>query len=150
MAVVEIAKVTDSLIVSFSGGRSSAVMTKLLLDRYGHKLDIQVIFANTGAEHPKTLDFVHQCDQFWGFNTTWIEGVYSSTKGIGPRHKVVDYESASRDCGAFREYLTAYQSPHQILSCTRDLKIRPIQNWMKSQGYDNSTPTRTTKLKERK
>lgn len=142
MAAVSIDEITGPLIISFSGGRSSAVMTKLLLDRYSEKLDIHVVFANTGSEDPATLDFVRDCDLHWGFNTTWIEGVYSLVKGIGPRHKIVDYETASRDHEPFRSFLSSYQSDHAILQCTKALKIRPVQSWIKSLGLDaNHTPT---------
>ena len=141
MPVVGIDSISNSLIISFSGGRSSAVMTKLLLDKYGNRLDINVLFANTGCEHPETLEFVRKCDEIWNFGTIWLEGQYNSTRGIGPKSKVVNYETASREGRPFREYLEAYQSPHQILSCTRDLKIRPIQHWMRENGYSNRTTT---------
>ena len=47
-------------VVSFSGGRTSAYMLRLLLDKYNGKLppDCHVVFANTGKEDEKTLRFV--------------------------------------------------------------------------------------------
>lgn len=48
------------LIVQFSGGKTSAYMTRRLLDA-GHTP--LVIFENTGRENNETLDFVHECDQ---------------------------------------------------------------------------------------
>lgn len=44
--------------ISFSGGRTSAYMTKMLLDNFNDKYDFIVTFANTGMEHNKTLDFI--------------------------------------------------------------------------------------------
>jgi len=61
--------------VSFSGGRTSAYMTKLLLDNWSDRYDFIVTFANTGLEHPKTLEFVRNCDDHFGFNTVWLEAV---------------------------------------------------------------------------
>lgn len=59
------------LLISFSGGRTSAYMTKLIMDKQIKLLnDFKpfVVFANTGCEHPKTLEFVQKCDEVfnWG------------------------------------------------------------------------------------
>ena len=55
--------------ISFSGGRTSAYMTKLLLDNFSDKYNFIVTFANTGMEHEKTLEFIHNCDLNFNFNT---------------------------------------------------------------------------------
>jgi 3'-phosphoadenosine 5'-phosphosulfate sulfotransferase (PAPS reductase)/FAD synthetase len=47
--------------VSFSGGRSSAMMAKIMIDNYP-KDELIFTFANTGRELPETLDFVNECD----------------------------------------------------------------------------------------
>jgi len=68
--------------ISFSGGRTSAVMTKLILENYPD-VEKVVTFANTGAEHPKTLEFVNNCDKYWGFNTYWLEAKVNPEQGEG-------------------------------------------------------------------
>lgn len=55
--------------ISFSGGRTSAYMTKMLIDNLGDVYDFIVTFANTGLEDEKTLQFVKNCDDYFGFNT---------------------------------------------------------------------------------
>ena len=50
--------------VSFSGGRSSAMMAKIMIDNYP-KDELIFTFANTGKEMPETLDFVDACDKAW-------------------------------------------------------------------------------------
>ena len=52
-------------IINFSGGRTSAYMTKRLIDEGGEYL---VTFQNTGKEMPQTLDFINECDKRWGLN----------------------------------------------------------------------------------
>lgn len=46
-------------LISFSGGRSSAMMLKILADNGLRDTD-HVVFANTGKERHETLDFVHE------------------------------------------------------------------------------------------
>ena len=55
------------LAISFSGGLSSAVMTKLCIERYTGDYEISIIFVNTGCEHEATLNFVHICEVYFGW-----------------------------------------------------------------------------------
>lgn len=124
------------LAISFSGGRSSAVMTRLCLDKYGPTHEIVVAFANTGCEHSATLDFVKACDDNWGFNTVWLEAVVSPEKGVGVRHKVVNYETASRNGEPFEAAIAEYGIFNQInKSCTTKLKVLPMESYLSSIGY---------------
>jgi 3'-phosphoadenosine 5'-phosphosulfate sulfotransferase (PAPS reductase)/FAD synthetase len=55
------------LFISFSGGRTSAMMTQRLLETRSSDQQIVVLFANTGLENEETLRFVDQCDRKLGF-----------------------------------------------------------------------------------
>lgn len=95
-----------------------------------------VTFANTGAEHPATLDFVKACDDQWGFNTVWIEALVDPELGKGIRHTIVNYETASRD---WEPYLACVKK-HGIYnvidsSCTARMKIEPMQSYLRSVGF---------------
>lgn len=128
-----------TLIISFSGGRTSAYMTKLLLKERDNWKDVIVIFANTGQEDERTLEFVHNCDVSFDFNTVWIEAAVNLEKGKGTTFQVVDYETASRDGKPFENVIAKYgipftKSPH----CTRELKQYPIQAYIRSLGLKKS------------
>ena len=56
------------LVISFRGGRTSGYLTKKLLEEKHKWKDVVVIFANTGQEHEKTLDFINNCDKYFAFN----------------------------------------------------------------------------------
>jgi len=124
------------LVISFSGGRTSGYMTKKILDTKRDEYDIKVIFANTGFENEATLQFVHDCDTHFGFNTVWLEGVTNMESGVGMSHKVVTFQTASRGGEPFEEMIKKYgisnmQSPH----CTRNLKRYAIESHLKSIGW---------------
>lgn len=128
------------LAVSFSGGRTSAVMTKILVEKHRDTHDICITFANTGEEHPKTLEFVKNCDEHFGFNTVWLEAEVDMTPGKGIRHRVVTFETASRDGRPFRDYIAKYGIPNMgSPKCTGALKENVMTSYLRSIGWSVRT-----------
>lgn len=129
------------LAISFSGGRSSAVMLKRCLDIYSATHEIVILFANTGCEHEETLRFVDAVDTYFAQRkTVWIEAVINSEKGKGVRAKVVDYQTASRDGKPMRDAITkhgVFCRTHP--NCTGRLKVEPIAAYLRSIGWDAGT-----------
>lgn len=120
------------LIVNFSGGRTSGFLTKKILEQRNEWKDVFVIFANTGQEHEKTLEFIDNCDRQFGFNTIWIEADVKENKGEGTKAKVVNYETASRTGKPFEDYIAKYGIPCTIApSCSRELKEYPIKSFIR-------------------
>lgn len=128
------------LLISFSGGKTSAYMANRLIREDGHRWDIVVAFANTGQEHNKTLDYVHKCDLQYGLDVVWLEAVFDPMKGKGTRHKIVTYETATRrkECGGpFEDMIKKHGLPNsQFPHCTRELKLYPIRSYLKSIGWN--------------
>lgn len=117
------------LLISFSGGRTSAYMTYRLMndERILCEFEPSIVFANTGLEHSKTLDFVHHCEAHFGWNVVWVEAVVQPEKGQGTRHKIVNYGLAGRCGEPFREVVAKYTMPNvKFRHCTRELKQAPI------------------------
>jgi|WetSurMetagenome_2_1015567.scaffolds.fasta_scaffold03883_10 3'-phosphoadenosine 5'-phosphosulfate sulfotransferase (PAPS reductase)/FAD synthetase len=125
------------LLISFSGGRTSAFMTKWILDSNLAKWrDIVVVFANTGKEREETLEFVKMCDDVFGFKTVWVEAITNPENGKGVRAKIVDYKTASRNGEPYEAMIAKHgipsvKSPH----CTRELKKYTIRAYAKSIGW---------------
>ncbi len=125
--------------ISFSGGRTSAYMTKLLLDNFSEKYEFHVTFANTGREHPKTLEFIHNCDLHFGFNTVWLEAQVHHDQRIGCTHKIVSFETADRDGVVFEEVIKKYGIPNQVFQlCNREMKLNVMRSYRKSMGLQNA------------
>ena len=116
--------------VSFSGGRSSAMMAKIMIDNYP-KDELIFTFANTGKEMPETLDFVNACDLAWNLNVVWIEFC------VEDKFKVVNYETASRDGKPFEQLIEKRNYlPNRVTRfCTSDLKIKPMSKYLQSLGF---------------
>lgn len=129
--------------ISFSGGRTSAYMTKLLLDNWHNNYEFIVTFANTGLEHEKTLEFVHNCDKYFNFNTVWLEADVFLNERKGTGFKVVSYETASRNAEPFTEVVKKYGIPNaSYLHCTRELKLAPMRSYLSSLGiHHKDIPT---------
>jgi hypothetical protein len=120
------------LVISFSGGRTSAYMTVKLLEKYKGKRDIHIVFANTGKEREETLKFVHDCDVNFGFNTVWIETEINPEFGKGGAVKIVSYETASRNGEPFEQVIAKYGIPNMAtIHCTRELKTSPTLRYLK-------------------
>jgi len=121
------------LICSFSGGRTSAYMTWRVLQEWRDQYDeIVVLFANTGLEHEKTLEFVKNCDDHFGFNTVWLEAVVNPERGVGESHKIVCFESASRLGEPYYEYVKKHGIPNVATpKCTEKLKVNPMRSYVR-------------------
>lgn len=138
-------------VCSFSGGRSSALLTLLFMNQEMDE-NSEIIFCNTGFEHESTLQFVHDFETYFGIKITWLE--YAG-RYINPR--VVDFCSASRlgepfiKCCEDRKFL-----PNRAMRfCTSDLKIKLIKKYLKTKnikhynsfiGIRYDEPTRWMKL----
>lgn len=126
-----------NLHIAFSGGRTSAYMTKWLLDNVAYMFDkTVVVFANTGQEWEQTLEFVDKCDSYFNFNTVWVEADINFKKGIGTGHKIVDFKTASRNGEPFESMIAKYGIPNRTWQiCSRELKANTVRSYLRSLGW---------------
>lgn len=126
----------DKIAISFSGGRSSAIMTQLVLQEYTNA-QIEITFANTGFEHEDTLRFVNDCDRYlFGGRVVWIESVINQEKGKGVGFKIVNYETAARNGEPYVDGVRKYGLWNQSSpGCTSRLKIEPMEKYLNTKGF---------------
>jgi len=130
----------QKVLVSFSAGETSAYMCYLLKENYSDKYEFIFIFANVGEEHEETLIFANKCNKYFGLKLVWIEPKIIHEVGKGTKHTVVDFKSAERSGinGNFEEYIKKFGIPNfQNMTCTRELKERPITSYARSIGWKN-------------
>lgn len=141
--------------MSISGGRSSAMLAKLLIDKeklqekevwlggfylytkyINDTSEYIFIFCNTTREREATLLFMRDIQNYWGLKVTWLEAVVDPRKNKGTRHKVVDFENAKRDGSVFEDVISKYGIPNvEFLHCTRELKTAPARSFLKYIGW---------------
>lgn len=131
------------ILVSFSGGETSAYMINWLLKNKPTN-DYKFVFANTGEENEQTLLFTKQVGDFFNIPITWVE--YCDMEG----YKEVSYETAYRSHDKeeiknlwqnhpFRKFIRKYGIPNIANpACTRDLKQYPINRYMSKNGWKPS------------
>lgn len=75
-------------VVSFSGGRTSAYLCHLMIEKFGRE-NVDFVFMDTGAEHPKTYEFIRKVDEHLCLNLAWIRTMYSEELGGGSGFEIV-------------------------------------------------------------
>jgi hypothetical protein len=127
----------NKLCITFSGGETSGYMTQWILNNKPERYkEVKVIFANTGEENEETLAFVDKCDRHFNFGVTWLEAKVNDAHGKGTSFSVMSYETASRKGEPFEAVISKFGVPNQkFMICTRELKLRPIQAYIKSLGW---------------
>lgn len=128
----------QKILVSFSAGETSGYMAKMLKDKYSDKYDLIFVFANTSDEAEETLIFAKKCDEYFGLNLIWVEAKVNKIKGKGTKHSITNFENAKRKGEVFEDYIKKFAIPNmQNMTCTRELKERPITSYARSIGWKN-------------
>jgi len=123
-------------VILFSGGRTSAFLSKFMKEHLYYKNCI-FIFMNTGKEREKTLLFADKCDKEFNLNLVYLEALVNNEKGKGTSYKIVDFKTASRNGEPFEAMLKKYPLPNNMASnCTRELKQRPIDAYLRDNYKD--------------
>ena len=115
-------------VISFSGGRTSAYMVHLIeqMRKSGEwQGNVEYIFMDTGAEHPKTYEFIKKCAVHFGIEITCLHGDFNQPVGVGHTYKVVDITDCKHDMinGPFAQLMKKYGAPTVMSAwCTSRMK----------------------------
>lgn len=145
--------------MSISGGRSSAMLAKLLIDSQKLKEVENIIFVeddysiryytyendedeyifgfgNTTREKEATLIFMRDIEINFGIKVFWVEAVVHFGERKGCTHKRVNFETARRRGEVFEEVIKKYGIPNESFPhCTRELKTNPIRSFLREIGW---------------
>jgi hypothetical protein len=87
--------------------------------------NVEYIFMDTGAEHPKTYEFIKKCVEYFGIQLTCLRGDFNQPLGTGHTYKVVQLSECEHDMtdGPFAQLLKKYGAPTVMSAwCTSRMK----------------------------
>ena len=139
-----------NILVSVSGGRTSGYMAAYI-KRTMPDENLLFVFANTGQEHPKTIEFLKNLDRHFGLGLVCVEAVVHHGERAGTTHKVVDINSLHMGGDLFRAMCAKYGLPNKDYPhCNRELKLAPIHSYAKqhfgSDDYDTAIGIRADEI----
>lgn len=126
-------------VVSFSGGRSSALLVYLMKNQYP---DTDFVFMDTGAEHPKTYEFVKNVVKHFDINLTCLRVVVNSELGHGNSYRIISLDELKQDLQPFRDVCYKYGTPYiHGAFCTRTMKLEPFTRYCNDKYGKNNYQT---------
>lgn len=130
---------TGNIHITLSGGRTSSYLLYRLLEQNGDLPErCRVVFANTGREDPRTLDFVKQIGERWAVTITWVQ--YSPSQ---PWFEIVNHNSAARAGEPFEAMIRhkRFTPNGRKRICTEQLKVRAARRMLVASGWKSWTKT---------
>ena len=127
-------KTDKTHIVSFSGGRTSAYMVWLFEQEKKRfpNIKVEYLFNDTGAEHPKTYEFIRNVVKYFNINLTCLRAKVSLEVGVGTSYKVIPLSECCPDLQPFKDVCEKYSTPsHAFSHCTREMKLVPSRKYCK-------------------
>ena len=113
-------------VISFSGGRTSAYLVYLMEQkRVNDDWDVEYVFMDTSAEHPKTYDFIRKCVEHFGIELTCLQADFNQPIGEGHTYKIVSIYDLKHDPvnGVYGQMMRKYGVPTIASSwCTSRMK----------------------------
>lgn len=97
-------------VVSFSGGRTSAYLCHIMLEKFGRK-NVDFIFMDTGAEHPKTYEFIRKVDAYFGLDLVCLRGDFNQNLGTKHTYVVTTPSVLEHDLKVYTALVNKYGTP---------------------------------------
>jgi len=118
-------------VVSFSGGRTPAYLCWLMKQKHD---DVDFIYMDTGAEHPKTYEFIQKVnEEFLDNKLVCLRVKINSELGKGNSYDVVDINDCKPDLKPFKDMMGKYGTPYNPSGgfCTLMMKTEPFDRYCK-------------------
>lgn len=118
-------------VASLSGGRTSTgPLPHYLIKEFG-KENVDLIFMDTGAEHPDTYRFVRDTERELDVKITCLKLVMPSEHGKGAQYKVCTTSEIGGDYFGWKQLTSKYGNPFMPGGkfCTDQMKTQPFNKY---------------------
>ena len=123
----------SNYVVQFSGGRTSAYMVWLFEEkRKRENFNVEYIFCDTAAEHPKTYAFVRNVAKHFNIEITCLRTKIDFINGVGgpASYEVIPLSRCTNDLKPFHDLLKKCGTPTAAAAeCTNILKSIPSDKY---------------------
>ena len=119
-------------VVSFSGGRTSAYLVYLMeMLRVKNNWDVKYIFMDTGAEHPKTYEFIRSVVKHFNIDLICLRLKINPVLGQANSYTQMPLNNCKMDYQPWRDMLSKYGTPYNPggAFCTDRLKLVPFEKY---------------------
>jgi hypothetical protein len=121
-------------VVSFSGGRTSAYLVWLIesMRKAGEWAEpVEYIFMDTGAEHPKTYEFIRKVNSEFELNLVCLRTRFNPELGEANSYDIVNIDSIGPDYKPWIDMLRKYGTPYNPggAFCTDRMKLVPFTKY---------------------
>lgn len=121
-------------VVSFSGGRTSAYLVHLMEQRRIAGEEVYYTFMDTGAEHPKTYEFIRSVASSWNIPLVCLRVEINPALGEANSYRIVDINDIGPDLQPWRDISSKYGTPYfGGPLCTRAMKTEVFQRYCTDQ-----------------
>jgi hypothetical protein len=91
---------------------------------------LHFVFMDTGAEHPKTYEFIRKVDARLGLDLACLRGRFNPKMGVGVRAQRLSIDRIGQDLAPFGEMTRKYGTPAvRTAWCTSRLKEEMHDKW---------------------
>lgn len=117
-----------NIVCTVSSGYSSALMAYKIREWYPNH-NIVFVFANTGKEHIKSLEFLKNIDEYYNLKLNYIQADINKKRGSNS-YQSLKYHQLDKEGIVFEEGIKKYGIPSVANPwCTRELKNNPIEKF---------------------
>lgn len=119
-------------VVSFSGGRTSAYLVWRMEERRKIEgLDVSYVFMDTGAEHPKTYEFVRNVARHFAIDLICLKASINPELGRPGSYTRISADDIGKSASPWRDMLSKYGTPYNPggAFCTDRLKLVPYTKY---------------------
>lgn len=111
-------------VVSLSGGRTSAYLAHLMKER---DPETEFIFMDTGAEHPKTYEFIRNIVKQWKIKLTCLRVIPNPEMNKPSTYEILSTDQIAPDLEPWKRMLSKYGHPYVGGAfCTDRMKTVPF------------------------